>query len=382
MNNKIIIEVNNYINKFINKCIKNNINLYSINYKSNNKITCLIDFKDYKSLKKINYQSNIKIIKYEGLNGLKKHLKDNIYYYLLIILCFIYMDIITSYIVKIEIIHENTSIRTLIKKELEERDIKPYTLSLSFNELEQIKDSILKDNPNTLEWLSIIKDGMKYIIRAEERIINNQKEDNSPQNIIATKDALITKIIAKNGEVLVRTNDYVKKGDILISGNINLYDEIKGTTKAEGTIYGNVWYEVEIKIPLKKEIVKDTGKHRYNLTINNKLLLKNKYQLFRQENIKEIKILFFKIKIYKEIEYQIITYKLSNKDLDIELNNLLKESFNSKLKGRGTIISQKVLKKKQNNSTIDYRIFVITNEIISTSQKIETGDIFDTSKSY
>ena len=381
MNNKVIIEVNNYIKRFIDKCIQNNINISNVKYLSNDKLTCLISFKDYKDLVKLNYQSHIKIIKYEGLNGLKKHLKENIYYYLLILLCFIYMDIITSYIIKIDIIHENKQIRNLINNELKENDITPYSLSKSFNELEKIKDNIIKNNPNKIEWLSITRNGMKYIINVEERKINNLKEDNTPQNIIATKDAQITKIISNRGEVLVRSGDLVKKGDILISGNIYLYDEIKGLTKAEGIVYGNVWYETNIKIPKEKEITKNTGRERYNLNINNKILLKNKYKLFKQDNIKELKILFFKIKIYKEIEYTKYNYKLSNKDIEIELNNSLKKAFNDKLKDRGKIINQKVLKKTENNSTIEYRIFVITNEIISTNSKIEIGDANDTTKS-
>ena len=78
MNNKIIINVKNNISRFIKKCISYNINIYNIIYLNNDEINCQIDIKDYKKIKKYNYYSNIKIIKYEGINGLKIHFMVNV----------------------------------------------------------------------------------------------------------------------------------------------------------------------------------------------------------------------------------------------------------------------------------------------------------------
>ena len=376
--NKIIINVKNNISRFIKKCIYYNINIYNIIYLNDDEINCQIDIKDYKKIKKYNYYSDIKIIKYEGINGLKIHFKKYLYVYVFLLFCFIIMDIITSYIVKIDVIHENSKIRKLVKKELKNHGIEEYKLSLNYEELEKIKNDILKDNPNTLEWMSITRNGMSYIVRIEERIINNEKEEELPRNIVAGKDALITKIINTKGESIVRSGDYVKKGDLLISGQIKLYDELKGLVPAKGAVFGNVWYESEVKVPIIKEEISDTGKKRYNLNINNKILLKNKYAKFRQENIRELKILGFKIKIYQEIEYQEKQVKLTDEEIDKIAFNKIEEAFKEKLKDNGRITSQKVLKKIKNNSTIDYRIFVITNELISKYEYLDLGDNNDT----
>ncbi len=381
MNNKIIIKVTGNINRFIKKCIEYHLNLSDINYLNNDELTCNININDFKEIKRLNYYSKIKIINYLGINGIKIHFKKYLYAYLLFLFCFILMDICTSYIVKIDVIHENKKVRELVERELNDHGIKKYSLAYSFDELEKIKESILNDNPNTLEWMSITKVGMTYVVRIEERIIKEEEKESLPRNIIAKKDALITKVIVTHGEPLVRSGDYVKKGDILISGQIHLYEEVKGNVASTGTIYGNVWYEAEIKVPLKREEIIDTGKKRYNLNINNKIFLKNKYPLFRQENIKELNILGIKIKIYKEVEYTKKEVKLNEKEQDLYMEKKLKEAFNKKLKNTGTIINQKVLKKEQNNSTIDYRIFVVTNEIISEYSYYELGDENDTTKS-
>lgn len=376
MNKRIYLEVSNELNRFIKKCIDNNINLYNISYKKD-KIIVLIDVKDYLKIKRLNYYSKIRVVKYDGLLNIKKIIKDNMFYISVIFLSFIWMNLLTNYIVDIEIIHSNSGIRRLLKEELDKNNVKKFSLAYSFEELDNITKRILADNKNNLEWVSIKKDGMKYIVRAEERIIKREVVSDKPRDIVASKDAYITKVIGSKGNVLVRQGEYVKKGTVLISGKITLYEDVKGVTSASGSVYGNVWYECTVETPKEISSERLTGRKRYNLNVGNKILLRNKYQNFRQKNIREIKIFGLKIKFYKEEEVEIIKTKT---DDEYALNRL-KEEFDKKLNGKGVIIYQKVLKKDENNSTIKYRVFIITNELINAYSYFEDSDINDTNQS-
>ena len=177
--------------------------------------------------------------------------------------------------------------------------------------------------------------------------------------------------------ILVRSGEYVKKGDVLISGEIKLYEEVKGDTLATGYVYGNVWYNVQLSIPKEENKKEYTGKSRFNININDKIFFKNKYKYFSQENIREIKILGLKIKFYKEKEYGYKKHILSDEEIENLVNDKIKEKFSN----IGAISSQKVLKKEINNSTIDYRVFVICNELINEYQYYEKGDANDTQSS-
>lgn len=376
MNKRIYLEVSNELNRFIKKCIDNNINLYNISYVKD-KMVVLIDVKDYLKIKRLNYYSKIRVVKYDGLLNIKKIIKDNMFYISVIFLSFIWMNLLTNYIVDIEIIHSNSGIRRLLKEELDKNNVKKFSLAYSFEELDNITKKILADNKNNLEWVSIKKDGMKYIVRAEERIIKNEVVSDKPRDIVASKDAYITKVIGSKGNVLVRQGEYVKKGTVLISGKITLYEDVKGVTSASGSVYGNVWYECTVETPKEISSERLTGRKRYNLNVGNKILLRNKYQNFRQKNIREIKIFGLKIKFYKEEEVEIIKTKT---DDEYALNRL-KEEFDKKLNGKGVIIYQKVLKKEENNSTIKYRVFIITNELINAYSYFEESDINDTNQS-
>ncbi len=376
MNKRIYLEVSNELNRFIKKCIDNNINLYNISYVKD-KMVVLIDVKDYLKIKRLNYYSKIRVVKYDGLLNIKKIIKDNMFYISVIFLSFIWMNLLTNYIVDIEIIHSNSGIRRLLKEELDKNNIKKFSLAYSFEELDNITKKILADNKNNLEWVSIKKDGMKYIVRAEERIIKSEVVSDKPRDIIASKDAYITKVISSKGNVLVRQGEYVKKGTVLISGKITLYEDVKGVTSASGSVYGNVWYECTVETPKEISSERLTGRKRYNLNVGNKILLRNKYQNFRQKNIREIKIFGLKIKFYREEEVEIIKTKT---DDEYALRRL-KEEFDKKLNGKGVIIYQKVLKKEENNSTIKYRVFIITNELINAYSYFEESDINDTNQS-
>ena len=376
MNKRIYLEVSNELNRFIKKCIDNNINLYNISYVKD-KMVVLIDVKDYLKIKRLNYYSKIRVVKYDGLLNIKKIIKDNMFYISVIFLSFIWMNLLTNYIVDIKIIHSNNGIRRLLKEELDKNNVKRFSLAYSFEELDNITKKILADNKNNLEWVSIKKDGMKYIVRAEERIIKNEEVSDKPRDIVASKDAYITKVISSKGNVLVRQGEYVKKGTVLISGKITLYEDVKGVTSASGSVYGNVWYECTVETPKEISSERLTGRKRYNLNVGNKILLRNKYQNFRQKNIREIKIFGLKIKFYKEEEVEIIKTKT---DDEYALNRL-KEEFDKKLNGKGVIIYQKVLKKEENNSTIKYRVFIITNELINAYSYFEESDINDTNQS-
>ena len=373
MNNFIIIKVENFRDRFLRKLISSNIYFYDVKYIDKDKLLVKINLEDYKRVKRLGFFSKIKVVKYEGYVGIKKHFKNNLYFYLMAIFCFILMDIITSFIVSVEVIHENSRIRNLVTSELYDSGIKRFSLRKDFDQVEDIKNKILDNNKNTLEWLSITREGMTYTVRVEERIITSIDKEEGFRHIVSTKNALVTKVVSSKGDVLVRSGDYVKKGDILISGNINLYEEVKGNILATGDVYGDVWYTTEINFPFVYEEKVYTGEVRSNLTINSKVLFKNKYKDFDKKDVKSISVFGLKFSFYKEHEYKLVSKRYNKIDAENKALEKIKEEFETRLNDKGVVISQKVLKKEENNSTMSMSVFVVTNEHISKALYYEYG---------
>ena len=373
MNKYIIIKVKNNIKRFIEKCSKYNISLYDINYINNNEILVKINKENYKNIKRYNYYSDIEIYSKLGIDSIKENIYKLKYFILIFIILLSLMYLISNIILKINVIHSNKNVRELVINELENYGIKKYSYKKKFNELEKIKNKILDNNKDKLEWISITNIGMTYIVRIEERIIDKKEIEKEYCNIIASKDALITNIYATNGEIIVNVNDIVKKGDILVSGDILLNDIKKGTTCANGTIIGKVWYNTNVTLDRNYEKKEYTGNSRYNIKINNKILKTNKYIKYDKKYIINNKY----ISIYKELEYYNKVYKYN--ELDSIKKSLLEidNKFKNKLGNNGKIIDKKILNKTITNNKVDLNVFVVTLENIGESIEINEENILE-----
>ena len=270
------------------------------------------------------------------------------------------MYLISNVIFKINVIHSNKDIRNLVLDELNINGIRKYSLKKDFNELNNIKNKILENNKNKLEWISITNVGMTVVVRIEERIIDEIKKNKEYCNIISKKEALITNIYSTNGEILINVNDIVKPNDILISGNIILNEETKGFTCASGKVMGKVWYNTNIIVNRDYKTKKYTGNERFNIVFNNKVLRNNK---FNNYDIKYV----FKTKyfsIYKEKEYKFINKKYSEKDSIEKALLEVDNKFKKKIKDV-KIIDKKILSKNIDDKILELKIFVITEENIA-----------------
>ncbi len=280
------------INNFLKRLINNNINIEKVIPISHKEIDLIINYQDLDKVLKLKTIYNIKIVRYYGKLRIIKRIKKDIFILSSLLISLLLIYTLSNVIFKVEVIHSNKNIIKLVTKELEDNGIKKYKFVKNYQEIEKIKKKILEENKDTLEWLEIIREGTKYTIRVEERIINNKPKDNKIYNIVASKNAVIKNIYAESGEKIRSINTYVKKGDIIISSDITLPNNEKISKTASGKVQGEVWYSINIEYPYQYHEIKYTGNKKKVLVLN--LLNKrisffdfHKYKTFNR-NIKYI----------------------------------------------------------------------------------------------
>lgn len=280
------------INNFLKRLINNNINIEKVIPISHKEIDLIINYQDLDKVLKLKTIYNIKIVRYYGKLRIIKRIKKDIFILSSLLISLLLIYTLSNIIFKVEVIHSNKNIIKLVTKELEDNGIKKYKFVKNYQEIEKIKKKILEENKDTLEWLEIIREGTKYTIRVEERIINNKPKDNKIYNIVASKNAVIKNIYAESGEKVRSINTYVKKGDIIISSDITLPNNEKISKTASGKVQGEVWYNINIEYPYQYHEIKHTGNKKKVLVLN--LLNKrisffdfHKYKTFNR-NIKYI----------------------------------------------------------------------------------------------
>lgn len=201
-----------------------------------------------------------------------------------------------------EIINEN------ILEELETFKIKQGSEKPTFAKLKQIENDIYENMENDIEWLEFSLSGsVLYINYIKRRIAPEIVETKG--KLYASKDGIISKIDVLKGNVLVKENQYVRKGDLLVDDyliNSNNEEVYLGTS---GNVYAYTWYLVDLSyqtslnddIDIFLEAMEKAFKEIENkLSPNASVFKENILQYKQKDNIISIKIHFTFIEMIGE----------------------------------------------------------------------------------
>ncbi len=378
-NNYYLVRIKGHdIKSFIRNLHKKRINLNELKI-YDKEFYAKLNQKDFNKLMEIKTSYEIEVIKKYGVVHYKEVLKNNIIFITSIIISLIILLILENTIFDVEIVTSDSKIRKILNEELEKYDIEKCKMVKSYSRIQEIKSKIIENNKDNIEYIEIEKVGTKYVIRVEKRIINNLTKENKIRHVVASKNGIIKKIEANKGEILTKVNDYVAKGDILISGEIHKGEDILDNTSADGKIFAEVWYKVKVTIPIKYYEEKKTGKSENIISIN---ILDYNLNLFEKEKYKDKKeketILFsdffdlFKIsyKNLEELEVNDSVNLITSENIAVKY---AREKIISKLTDEEYIISQKKLKTTLNESTIKVEVFFKVYENITDYKYYEVN---------
>ncbi len=231
---------------------------------------------------------------------------------------------------------------------------------INCNELEKQ----LRNKYDNLAWISCQIKGTNLIINVEETVPNNEViKYEKPCNIIAHKDAIITKIVTNKGSRVVNLGDKVNKNDILITGAVNVYneyDELLETNylSAKGQILGIVEYNYydEFSLENSDKVYTNNTTSSYSIYFKDSIVKLpfckakyNSYDTVTEDN---------KLKLFGDIYLPLGIYKTTYKEYDVSNVTLSQEEASAKAKER-LIIYIDNLKKKgvsilENNVTISF----------------------------
>ncbi|MBR6690100.1 MAG: sporulation protein YqfD [Bacilli bacterium] len=376
---KLNIKVKGHnIERFIKRLKNNNIEILDIKYISNDEINIKIYKYDYDKIIKIKTIYEIEIIDYYGIIRTKNNLLNNRYIIMFILISLVSLYLVTSLIFEIDVVTNDSKMEKNLLEELEQLGIKKYKFKKNYIRLQEIKNKLLNNHKDELEWLEIDSIGTKYIIRYESRIKNDIKDKTPLRNIIAKKDCVIRDMNISSGQIIKEVDSYVKKGDVIVSGYITLNENIKDTVSSIGTIYGETWYKVTITYPYKYKEVKETGNSKEVLVI--KFLGKDielfNFNKYNSKNIKEKTILknnLLPIKFVKQKQLETIIIDENNTDEELinKAVNLAKNKMEENLDESEYVKDYKILNKTKHSDSITLNIFFNVVEDVTEYQEIE-----------
>lgn len=261
-----------YIERFINICNTKQILLWNLKRKNSITLYASISIKDFKSLRSICKKTKCKL-KIQNKKGipftLRKYKKRKIFLGLLFLIVIIVI-ILSNFIWNIDVEGNINIPREELLALAEENGLSVGKIKGGINTKEVINKIRLERDD--VAWVGIDIIGTNAVIKVVEAdakpdIINEEEYC----NIVADKDAMITKVIARNGTPVVEEGSVVKKGDILIDGWMEGKYTGRQYVHSQGEIEAKVWYTATEKIELKETKKIETGneENKYSVKINN-----------------------------------------------------------------------------------------------------------------
>lgn len=178
-----------------------------------------------------------------------------------IFILIIALYLLTSMIWEVEVVGTSQTRINEIMAFLEENKIKT-PLALSNKEAKKLENLIYSNFD--YKFVDVILEGSKLIIIVKEKEAEPaQIKTNEPSSIISSKNAIISKIIAKSGQPVVREGDVVYEGQTLIMGLVKKKnsDEFM-VVPSDGIVYGKTYYNFEMKEAKRKSINVSTNESK------------------------------------------------------------------------------------------------------------------------
>lgn len=363
--------------RFLKTLHRMKIQLYKIEGEESS-LLLWVDQEGLDAILKIKTIYQIQIVGYHGVFRMVYYFKKYRLFLLSMMTGILLISFLSHLTFDVQVVHVKEEMRNFIKEELKKEGIQPFRFQKSFDEQEQIVRKIIYNYRDKIEWLEIERVGTKYIAKVEERKYSPPNEDTEPRDIIAKKDGRILQIEASTGTILVAKDQYVKKGDILISGQIKNKDTVMARVHSTGKVYASTWYTVNVSLPYHYQEEIKTGRKKKALSVR---FLSKDWTLFSFDSYKNKKTTpIFEIKnpllplsiSWNEEEEVKKTEKVYTKDLALlEASSIARQKLQDQLGEDIEILYEKSLKITEEDSKIDIVVFLTVKEDITAYQKTE-----------
>ena len=370
--------------RFIDRLIKDKVYIYDLKIINIKNVIIKISYNDYLILKDKKSIYDIDLLDVYGKLKIKKYFKEHYVFIIFLIIGYVVLMFLSNFIFDIEVVHANFEIRELVYRELRKNGIEKYIFRKSYQELENIEKNILDNNKMKIEWIEINRSGTKYIVRVEERKIDKGKEKFEYQDIVSSKSGIITKVLAESGEIIKNTNDYIKGGEVVISGNITLPDGSSVLSRASGKVYAEVWYLVDVSYPYiyREEILTGRAKEVFLIKFLNKrisLFDFSKFNTFKKSDRILFGDIFKFLSFIKEKQYEMIVIDefYTKEEVVVKAVERAVTRVNDTLREDEQIIKYRILSTYYDESKVNLKIFFSVNEEVSMVRKIDNNEVED-----
>jgi similar to stage IV sporulation protein len=252
-----------YVERFINLAIRNGLEIWDIKRTSNDQFLIKMRIKHFFRLRPLLKETGtrMRIVKKIGFPFFLKRALSRKGIIAGFIFFFVILYMLSSMIWRVEIYGLEEITRGEVLSAAQEIGIKEWNFKWRLKDLDTLQRELTK-RLDKASWIGVRFDGVVAKITVVEKVSPDNKKAMNPRHLVAKKKAVVKNIFAQEGFPKVHVNQLVTPGQILISGLIGPEGDPsrQQAVPARGEVWGEVWYDKLITVPLKREINHLTGK--------------------------------------------------------------------------------------------------------------------------
>ena len=238
--------------RFLNICTYNGITVWGIR-KKKGCLSLYISIRDFKTLRTLLRGKGIRvhISKKTGIPFIVNRYKKRYGIAVAAVMFFVIITFLSGFIWNINVAGNDLIEDAEILKACEKIGIHEGIRSKSIDAWDKRID--LQLEVDGLSWVAINIEGCQMTIDVREEN-TPQKDNKSPCNLVAEYDGVIKKIESTSGDNCVAVGDAVTKGDLLVSGVVELSNGNTHFVHAGGKVLAEVDKEYTVSVPLNQKI--------------------------------------------------------------------------------------------------------------------------------
>ncbi|KMK75954.1 sporulation protein YqfD [Alkalihalobacillus pseudalcaliphilus] len=371
---------------FLNRCLEEGIEVWKIKKVGEKRISFYMDLENVHRIRPIakKTESKVHFSSRFGLPFFLKRMLTRSGFVVGILLCLIMLFVGSNMVWGIEVKGASPQVETQLIKLIHEIGLKKGKFQFQLPPEEDIQ-TYVTEQLDGATWVGVKKKGTTYEFEVVEQTLPERAELLDPRHLVSTRKAIIHDIYVEHGQALVKPNDFVQKGDILISGYIGKEGN-EQIVPAVGVVRGEIWYKSHVETSIESLFTNLTGEHKekhylqvFGLDIPIWGFGKTEYENFREfEDEKPFQFLKWELPLaYKKTTISETTpfqRTYSKEDAIEKAKEFSKKELMKRLPDNAEVHGEKLLHETLENGKVILEIHYEVIEDIMQVQPIIQGD--------
>lgn len=306
----------------------------------------------------------VRVLEGKGLIFLLGKMKKRYSIVIAVVVFFAIIYFLSTYIWSIDITVGKNVTPFEIREQLKEIGVSPGVRKSSLDEKE-IERKLESLNSEIL-WLRVRVEGSTLKVVITEKVNPPVKDEDKYGNLVADMDGQIKRIYTYSGRAVVKNDDIVKKGAVVIEG-IDGNEGGEYVVRPRGMVIANTFYEKEMNIKISGVEYKRSGNKDLDIYIElfgKKIYLKKSTKDFEKyDKIEKSGKIFNEVIYYERVAS---TIEITESEGVKSVLDTLEKSLSKDLKRDSKIIDKIVTKERIDDEYLNIKVvFVVEQNIVS-----------------